>query len=398
MGQSARIEGWYASLLAHLGTRAEVVGRDTDSASSQTHPSVMPDFRLVPYSLAAVALVVAACRTTAVPPAGSTVPARPESRSVRVAPPDSSYVSYFSGDTTDALTTPAGGALLAGGGTDSEEGMKWLLAQGGARAAHAYGDVVILRASGSDGYNDYLMKFGANSVTSIVITSVDGANSAFVRRAIERAEVVFLAGGDQSRYERFWRGTALQLAVNARVAAGYPIGGTSAGLAVLGEFGYSALNESAQSKVVLQDPFDSTMTFERSLFTVPHLTNLITDSHFAVRDRMGRLLGFLARLELEYGAHAPRAIAVDEKSAVGVSASGRATVFGGGKGAYFLGTSGVTTRTVAKATPLTYAPVAVLHIPVGGHFDLATWSTNSAIAYTLSAVHGGVTSSSGTIY
>jgi hypothetical protein len=32
------------------------------------------------------------------------------------------------------------------------------------------------------------------------------------------------------------RGTALQTAVNARVAQGYPIGGTSAGLAVLGQY------------------------------------------------------------------------------------------------------------------------------------------------------------------
>lgn len=165
---------------------------------------------------------------------------------------DSTFTSYFSGDTTDALTTPVGGGLLA--------------------------------------------------------------------------------GGEQSRCERFWRGTALQRAVNMRVAQGYPIGGTSAGLAMLGELGYSARNESAQSKVVLQDPFDESVTFERSLFTVPHLTNLITDSHFVARDRMGRLLAFLGRLERQYGAKAPRAIAVDETSAVAVTVSGRETVLLAGRG------------------------------------------------------------------
>ncbi len=398
LGQSVGAEGSYVSPLAIVVSRTEVARWETDNVLPETSTTAMPNLRFVPYLVLVASLVVAACRTTAVKSTGTTAPTRPASRSVRVAPPDSSFISYFSGDTTDAQTSPAGGALLAGGGTDSEAGMRWLLAQGGSPAAGAYGDVVVLRASGSDGYNDYLLKFGANSVTSIVIRSVDGANNAFVRRAIARAEVVFLAGGDQSRYERFWRGTALQQAVNARVAEGYPLGGTSAGLAVLGEFGYSALNESAQSKVVLKDPFDSTVTFERSLFTVPHLTNLITDSHFAVRDRMGRLLAFLGRLELLYGAQAPRAIAVDEKSAVAVSASGRATVFGGGKGAYLLSTSGVTTRTVARATPLTYAPVAVLHVPVGGQFDLATWTTSDAVAYTLSVIEGVVTSSNGAIY
>ena len=94
---------------------------------------------------------------------------------------------------------------------------------------------MVLRTTGSNGYNKYLVGLGANSVTSIVITSVAGANSAVVTSAIAKAEVVFIAGGDQSTYVNLWRGTALQTAVNARVAQGYPIGGTSAGLAVLGQ-------------------------------------------------------------------------------------------------------------------------------------------------------------------
>lgn len=358
----------------------------------------MPRRRLSELALLTIAIGVVACRAHVNQSARAPRNPEPASRVVSVTSPDSSYTSYFSGDTTDAVTTPVGGTLLAGGGTDSDDGMRWLLAQGGAHTPGKFGDVVVLRASGSDGYNEYLLRLGAHSVTSIVIRSVAGANSEYVRRAIERAEVVFLAGGDQSRYERLWRGTALQRAVHARLAEGFPIGGTSAGLAVLGEFGYSALNESAQSKVVLQNPFDSTVTFERALFTIPHLTNLITDSHFAVRDRMGRLLGFLGRLELLYGAQGVRAIAVDEKSAVAVSASGSATVVGGGKGAYFLSTRSVTTRTVAEATPLTYAPVTVLHVAVGKRFDLASWTTGDAVPYTLSAVQGVVTSSSGTVY
>lgn len=360
----------------------------------------MTPIRFVPPLLALLALAPVGCThgAGAVRAGGAAATPTAASRTVVSTPPDSSYTSYFSGSATDVTTSPSGGALLAGGGTDSKDGMRWLLRQGGARTPGGYGDVVVLRASGSDGYNDYLLALGANSVTSIVIRSVDGANSDVVRTAIGKAEVVFLAGGDQSRYERFWRGTALQRAVNARTAQGYPIGGTSAGLAVLGEFGYSALNESAQSVTVLQDPFDESVTFERSLFSVPHLENVITDSHFVVRDRMGRFLAFLGRLELSYGANAPRGIAVDEKSAVAVSADGSATIYGAGKGAYFISTDRVTTRTVEPSTPLTYGPVTVLHVPVGKRFDLARWTTSDADPYTLSVVKGVVTSSNAAIY
>ena len=50
-------------------------------------------------------------------------------------------------------------------------------------------------------------------------------------------------GGNQARYVNSWRGTRVQGAINANIAGGKPIGGTSAGLAVLGEFAYGALND-----------------------------------------------------------------------------------------------------------------------------------------------------------
>ncbi len=314
------------------------------------------------------------------------------------AKPDPGYTAYVSGSSTNAVTTPLGGALLAGGGTDSDVGMRWLLAQGGARGTNLYGDVVVLRTSGTNGYNKYLMNFGANSVTSIVITSVAGANSAYVSNAIAKAEVVFVAGGDQSTYVNLWAGTALQTAVNARVAAGYPIGGTSAGLAVMGEFVYSALNVSSVSATVLANPYDASVTFARSLFTVPLLQNLITDSHFVTRDRMGRSVTFLARLQQDGQSPSPRGIAVDETSALGVTRTGAATVFGSGNGVYFLSVATPTTRVCQPSTPLVFRPVTTVHVPVGKQFNIATWTTADAVPYTLSAASGALTSSTGSVY
>ena len=311
---------------------------------------------------------------------------------------DPGFTAYVSGNLTDVQTTPAGGALLAGGGTDSDAGMKWLLEQGGTRGTGKYGDVVVLRTSGTNGYNKYLVNFGANSVTSIVISSVSGANSDYVRNAIGKAEVIFLSGGDQSTYVKLWSGTALQTAVNARIAAGVPIGGTSAGLAVLGPYVYAAFNASSTSPTVLANPYDVSVTLTNALFTVPVLQNLITDSHFTVRDRMGRLVTFLARLQQDGSATAPRGLGVDEQSAVGVTPSGAATVFGAGTGAYLLSVTSGATRVCAANTPLSYTPVTTIRVPVGTQFNLSTWTAANTTAYTLSATNGLLTSSKGTIY
>jgi cyanophycinase len=322
-----------------------------------------------------------------------------------VAPPtppvDRGYTAFVSGRSTDAQTVPLGGALLAGGGTDSDAGMQWLLAQGGARSPGAFGDVVVLRTSGSDGYHSYFLDMGANSVSSFVIANTAGANSDVVRTAIARAEVIFLAGGDQSTYVERWAGTALQAAVNARVAEGYPIGGTSAGLAVMGAFVYAALDVSATSAQVLANPYDPSITLAGALFNQPLLPNVLTDSHYVVRNRMGRLVTFLARLQQDARAVAPRGLGIDERSAVGLSRAGTATVFGAGSGAYLLSVPSTATRVCVRtvpATPLSLFPVTVVRVPVGSQFDVATWSSTTSASYVLRVDNGVLSSSSGSVY
>jgi cyanophycinase len=347
------------------------------------------------YSALSLFVVLAACRAAEPPTA---IDVAPPDGAAFAKPVDPGYTLYQTGSTTDAVTQPTGGAYLAGGGTDVDAGMVWLMGRGGTQGSGKYGDVVVLRTTGSNGYNKYLVRLGANSVTSIVITSVAGANSDVVKNLIAKAEVVFVAGGDQSTYVNLWRGTALQTAVNARVAQGYPIGGTSAGLAVLGRYVYAALNASSESAIVLQNPFDASVTLQPALFTVPLLANIITDSHFKTRDRMGRSLVFLARLQQDGTASAPRAIAIDEGSGVGVAANGTTTTFGTGAGAYYLSVASSVTRTCAPSTPLTYTPVSAVHVTNGQSFTLGTWTSSTSAPYTLSVANGVVSSSTGSIY
>ena len=65
---------------------------------------------------------------------------------------------------------------------------------------------------------------------------------------IRKAEVVFIAGGDQANYIRGWKGTPVETAVNEDIAAGKPIGGTSAGLAVEGEYVFGAMEDKPDDK------------------------------------------------------------------------------------------------------------------------------------------------------
>jgi cyanophycinase len=223
-----------------------------------------------------------------------------------------------------------------------------------------------------------------------------------VAEIIRKAEVVFIAGGDQSNYVRGWQGTPVGDAINENIAARKPIGGTSAGLAVLGEFVYGCMKDKPDDKDlassdVLPNPYFERVTLVKDFLKTPHLEGLITDSHFAKRDRMGRTLGFLARIMKDGWSSSPREVAIDEKSAVLVEADGKAMVVGTGKGAYFLRPT-KTPEVCEKDVALTFLDVSVYRVKAGGHFDLNSWTGEGGVAYSLSVEQGKIVSTGKEIY
>ncbi len=237
---------------------------------------------------------------------------------------------YRVGAEENVTTEPSFGILLAGGASDNDDGMEWL-------TEHANGgDVVVLRASGSDGYNNYIysqLGVEVNSVTSIVIQSPQEADNPDVCQAVEDSELVFLAGGNQWNYYHDWSGTCLQEALNHHVnQKSAPIGGTSAGLAVLGEVVYTAENGTVWSEEALNNPYHFRVKLEKDFLDVPFLENLVTDSHYDAiygdnNNRHGRHMAFMARMMADWEM-AARGIGVDEYTAVGVDENGLARVFG----------------------------------------------------------------------
>jgi cyanophycinase-like exopeptidase len=317
-------------------------------------------------------------------------------RSATAAP---GYKHVLIGNPEDVVRETSGLLVLQGGGTDVDENF---IAMG----AHAGGgDFVVLRASGTDAYNPYIYALcGCDSVATIIFKNRKASFQEFVIQTIRNAEAVFIAGGDQSDYLRLWKNTPIEDAIHHVAAKPAPIGGTSAGMAILSEFSYSAMsNSSLTSEEGLSDPFHRDLTLDRDFLALPHLDGVITDQHLIERDRMGRTVAFLARLTHDGWTPQGLAIAADRETALHVDpATGLAEVFSTPDHTtpyvYFLRTPNSPPQVCEPETPLTYRDIDVYRIAPGGSFDLARWEGTNGISYRLSAENGLLVSSTGEIY
>ena len=141
----------------------------------------------------------------------------------------------------------------------------------------------------------------------------------------------------------YGKGTQVEDAIHDLVARDVPIGGTSAGLALMGEFSFSAANGTVDSSTALSNPYNRTV-------------------------------------------------------ALGMEPDGNAVVFGSGA-AYFLQTPGLPEVCQPK-TDLAYQAIDVYRVSGAATFNLATWTGSGGTAYTLGVEAGAVTStqSGGGIY
>jgi cyanophycinase len=299
---------------------------------------------------------------------------------------DPHYKYFRAGSPTDVQTKTQGGFALMGGGDDLDPAFKWMCERSGG------GDFLILRAHGDDEYNPYIHGIcKVNSVATLVMPDRAAAEDPFAAAAIRNAEAVFIAGGDQANYINFWMGTPVQQALNDALARNVPIGGTSAGLAVQGEFVYSAQGDAPddpdlRSSETLVNPFHPRVTIVHLFLNNPLLKEVITDTHFSARDRLGRTLVFMARILQDGKARHIRDMAVDERTAVLLEPGGMATVVGAGS-VYFM--QATQNPEICKVnTPLTFRQVSVRSLHADERFNVAQWSGNEGISYMLSVESG----------
>jgi len=320
------------------------------------------------------------------------------------APKTPPYQYIRSGDQADLVAPPRPGYALMGGGTDQDDAFRWL-------CNHANGgDFLVLRASGDDAYDAYIQGLcKLNSVATLIIPSreaaLDSKIAPFAAETIAHAEAIFIAGGDQANYINFWMGTQVQTALNAAIRRGVPLGGTSAGLAVMGEWAYSAQGDkpddpNLDGKTALSDANGPRITLVHGFLNIPVLKGIITDSHFAKRNRMGRLLVFLAHIQEPDGNAVPipegiHGIGIDERGAVLVEPDGQATV-AGKTNAWFVTASNNCGIAGKNAAMLSCGPIPVVRVEPGHHFDLKSWTPSQpgdGKSYTLSVDKGAIHSS-----
>lgn len=331
------------------------------------------------------------------------------------------YTYSVAGNAADvnvSLPSQSSGLALVGGSTDVDEVFRWMGAKAGG------GDLLVIRATGTDAYDRYIdgLVPSLDSAATLIIPDRTAANHPDVARIIRQAEAIFIAGGDQGSYVSFWNNTPVETALYDAISRNVPIGGTSAGLAVLGEVDYSALAGSITSSEALANPLDPRITGGLDTgFLSPeqiggrtilhYLDNVITDSHFMQRDRMGRLMTFMANMDAHnLVAGLPRGIAVNEQTALLVESNGMARVVGNPydskklsatqqqRSVYLL--QGATVNpTVSANVPLNYSArtARANYDPatgVGDVFDLdnlfasPTWSDPALDSYTVTASNG----------
>lgn len=249
----------------------------------------------------------------------------------------------------------------------------------------------------------------SRGVTSLNITTRDQANDPRIKAIVDGADALWFGGGAQSYYQNIWKGTRLFTSIASAALGNTAIGGTSAGLAILGQSAYIDLPwDSVKSSFAPQRPGDPRINIVRQgSQTLPFtglsnnsndpLRSFITDTHFTSRDRMPRIVTFAAQARL-------RGLAVDESTAVLTEFDRRGTqlwsIYGNGH-VYLVGDSALR-ASYEDFGRLKSLPVNVTRLDTTGHNPPKKLSDllASATRYQLLVVAGTVytTENDGSLY
>lgn len=261
-----------------------------------------------------------------------------------------------------------------GGGTDVDSAFVWAHDVIAGDAQTRAGDVLVIRATGADGYDAYLNGLAMfSSVQTLVIPRmISTADLGIVGKLVDRAEVIFFAGGNQADYVA-WKDSEVMKAVQRVYQRGGVIGGTSAGLAIMGPFVFDAVSAgtaNVTTGTATRDPFEAAISFTRGMLNVPFLKNVVTDSHFRQRERFGRLAAFMARQFADGAISAPNLVTglgVDEATAVLLDKNGKGVLAPGSTGAAYVMRSANAVR-IVKGQSFLSSTLDVIRLDAAGQY------------------------------
>jgi cyanophycinase len=207
-------------------------------------------------------------------------------------------------------------------------------------------------------YEDLFTELGAAKAISLPFGSRKDAEKAEYVETLESCTGVFFTGGNQLRISTILGGTQVATQIRRMNARGVPVGGTSAGAAILPEH-----------MIAYGDVGSTPMAGMVSLAPGLGLTNrFLIDQHFRERDRLGRLLSALSYNPFAVG------LGLDEDTSAFISPDNIVRVVGSGAVTLVdvseLGFSSIAEARVGE--PLCMTDVRIHVLPHGSRFNLDT--------------------------
>jgi len=129
-------------------------------------------------------------------------------------------------------------------------------------------------------YHRVFSTLGAASIDILIIKNRGHANDSALAKKVEKVDLIFLAGGDQLRLTTILGGSKILRAIQNRLEDGALVAGTSAGAAV---FSDTMIYEGKSEEGLFKGRVHTTSGFG-------FVENLIFDTHFMARGRIGRLV------------------------------------------------------------------------------------------------------------
>lgn len=206
--------------------------------------------------------------------------------------------------------SPKGKLFIIGGGDRSDSLLTHLLS---ISELNNKDYIVILPMSSEEPDSSYiyinnqLKKLISNPVVMLNFDKTTALNQKWTD-SLQKAKLIFITGGDQTRFMNIVNNTPIKTAIQYAYQNGSTIGGTSAGAAVMCEHmitGNQKLNKE-YSGTFDNIKYDNLETSEG----LGLVKNVIIDQHFLKRSRYNRLLSALVEFPNEIG------IGIDESTAI----------------------------------------------------------------------------------
>ena len=219
-----------------------------------------------------------------------------------------------------------GSLLLVGGGSEysswADDPYRWFV-----QAANSGKMINIDVDAVSSYYPSYFKSLGADpSSEAFRIATRQAADDSNTYKKLISAQGIFIEGGDQGDYIRTWKGTLVQDAIHYVFQNGGAIGGTSAGLAVLGEIVYDATGGYLYPDKAAYNPYHPDITLTDDFLTI--LPNVLTDSHLHPRGRLARLVPMVARRITDNGQADLMGVGVCDNTVMCIDKEGNGKVWG----------------------------------------------------------------------